>query len=402
MIPQFVSLIGIFVGIIIVIFNYFNKKYSPSSYLLAGYFFVLSIYGLAHFTMSASTSPLLFVIQFNHIIPTFVSIGPILYFYTRITLDDRFHILDKRNLIHLVLVIISFIDIMPYLILPFDHKIQIAKNIISLKTNISNTHHLLFTDITASLMRQLINFIYLICSLKFIIYKKIDRPINLTQLKIINTWLRVLISSNLIFNTLILLYLIETAFVKTNYLTKYSAIILNSSWVAYSGIILSIFLFPNILYGLPQNTDIINIATKAVFKKGYKPFELDNAYILKIDHFITQYIESHPYIHEKYSLSVLTADSKIPTHHLNFYFKEHLNTNFNSWKNNLKISYAVELIKQGILDQLTIEAVALQSGFKSYSNFYAVFKNKTGLTPSEYIGKNKNDFNLTANRRNDG
>jgi AraC-like DNA-binding protein len=46
------------------------------------------------------------------------------------------------------------------------------------------------------------------------------------------------------------------------------------------------------------------------------------------------------------------------------------------------------LINEGSLNNLTIEAIAIKSGFQSYSNFYNVFKEELGVTPSDYI-KNK-------------
>lgn len=62
-----------------------------------------------------------------------------------------------------------------------------------------------------------------------------------------------------------------------------------------------------------------------------------------------------------------------------------MNTNFNAWKNKLKIEYAVALINSGELNQITIEALAMKSGFKSYSNFFTVFKAQLNIAPSEYI-----------------
>ena len=381
-----VSFIGIFVGLVIIKFNYFIKEYNPSSYLLAGYFMVFSLYGIAHQIISTSANPILFAIIFNHFTPFFASIGAILYLYTRSTLNDRFNILDKRNLIHLIPFVICIIDISPHLLLPFDYKIKIAKQIIEGKSSILLSKHLLFSDINASLLRQFINFLYILCSFVFILRKKVLRPINTKQFKIINIWLRFLIGSNLLFSLLMTVYLIETSFLQTKYLSNYTGFILDTTWIAHSVIILSIFLFPNILYGLPQFDHYTNPIQKQLIKKQYKPFELEDMYLLGIDDFIKDYIKSHPYIHENYSLSLLTADSKIPTHHLNFYFKEHLNTNFNSWKNNLKINYAIELIHDGILEHQTIDAVAKKSGFKSYSNFFTVFKDIKGVTPSAYIG----------------
>ena len=152
-----------------------------------------------------------------------------------------------------------------------------------------------------------------------------------------------------------------------------------------------------ILYGIPQlNTsnpvykklDLNSNSTlnsDKETKKVYKTFELEDAYLAQINVLVEKYIKTNPFVQDKFSLSVLTSETKIPTHHLNLYFKNYLNTSFNVWKNKLKIDYALGLIESGILNQITIEAIALKSGFKSYSNFFTVFKSQTGISPSDYI-----------------
>jgi AraC-like DNA-binding protein len=41
---------------------------------------------------------------------------------------------------------------------------------------------------------------------------------------------------------------------------------------------------------------------------------------------------------------------------------------------------------------MTIEAIGLTSGFASKSNFFAIFKDLTGLTPYEFVKKNSPDI----------
>jgi AraC-like DNA-binding protein len=42
-------------------------------------------------------------------------------------------------------------------------------------------------------------------------------------------------------------------------------------------------------------------------------------------------------------------------------------------------------LKDGTNSKITIEAIGKQSGFKTRSHFYTVFKEKTGFTPTEYL-----------------
>lgn len=80
----------------------------------------------------------------------------------------------------------------------------------------------------------------------------------------------------------------------------------------------------------------------------------------------------------------------IPTHHLNLFFKEELKISFTDWKNKHKLKYVLKLINEGSLINLTIEAIAIKSGFSSYSNFYNIFKEEMKQSPSDYIQSLKN------------
>ena len=131
--------------------------------------------------------------------------------------------------------------------------------------------------------------------------------------------------------------------------------------------------------------DNINTEIESEEKKTTKTFKLEEEYLEKIHKMMEAYIKDAPFTKDKFSLSVLTSDTKIPMHHLNLYFKDYLNTSFNVWKNKLKIEFAVNLINSGVLNQITIEALAMKSGFKSYSNFFTVFKDQMHVSPSEYI-----------------
>jgi AraC-like DNA-binding protein len=63
---------------------------------------------------------------------------------------------------------------------------------------------------------------------------------------------------------------------------------------------------------------------------------------------------------------------------------EHMGKNFYSLVND----YRVEEVKQRMEDpayrNLTILAIAYDAGFNAKSSFNTIFKEKTGMTPSEY------------------
>ena len=56
-------------------------------------------------------------------------------------------------------------------------------------------------------------------------------------------------------------------------------------------------------------------------------------------------------------------------------------SNFNTWINDIKTRYSIELIKESYLEKYSIEALAEKCGFNSKKTFYRAFKARTGKTP---------------------
>lgn len=60
--------------------------------------------------------------------------------------------------------------------------------------------------------------------------------------------------------------------------------------------------------------------------------------------------------------------------------------NFNEWVNNYRVEKAIAIIKFDTKNQLSIEGVGSDAGFKSRSAMYAAFKKKKGHSPGHYRG----------------
>ncbi|MEI3119226.1 MAG: helix-turn-helix domain-containing protein [Parabacteroides johnsonii] len=57
-------------------------------------------------------------------------------------------------------------------------------------------------------------------------------------------------------------------------------------------------------------------------------------------------------------------------------------TNFSGYINNKRLDYSIHLLED--YKRYTIEAVATDSGFSNVRSFYRIFREKYGMTPSEY------------------
>ena len=67
--------------------------------------------------------------------------------------------------------------------------------------------------------------------------------------------------------------------------------------------------------------------------------------------------------------------------------KENTDTNLNGYINNLRLNYAIHLMKEQ--PEYTLRAIAESSGINSMPTFHQLFKGRTGMTPSEFKNAQK-------------
>ncbi len=85
------------------------------------------------------------------------------------------------------------------------------------------------------------------------------------------------------------------------------------------------------------------------------------------------------------SLSKMAELLEIPAYKVSKTINQKMQTNFHDLINSKRVDASLELLK--VNKQFTIEAVALEVGFKSKSTFYRAFKKNKGITPSQYLSE---------------
>jgi len=94
--------------------------------------------------------------------------------------------------------------------------------------------------------------------------------------------------------------------------------------------------------------------------------------------------EAQPYLNESLTLNELASGINLSDKRLSELLNKHLDTNFYDFVN----SYRIRAFKEKVVDEsyahLTLLALAYESGFKSKTSFNRVFKQRTGLSPSQY------------------
>jgi AraC-like DNA-binding protein len=92
-----------------------------------------------------------------------------------------------------------------------------------------------------------------------------------------------------------------------------------------------------------------------------------------------------PYLNRELSIYDLSDQLKISRHILSEVINEYMGMNFYTLVNEYRVNEVKERLMSDKFKHLTILAIAYDSGFNSKSSFNTIFKEKTGMTPSEYL-----------------
>lgn len=388
----YITILGFIVSFLLLI----NIKESNRVNLfLFAFFFINNLYSLAHYATIYSGSKAMIAILLVNFTPLFLLVGPLLYFYVRGVLRDDFR-LSRLDYLHFLPALLLCINILPHLFSSYEDKIEYAGRVLQNPAEILRNKNLFIPSVVNFIFRPLIGLIYVVICIRLMFLKfKYEKPED-KQSILIFKWL-----SFLIFNTLLVYasFLVFTIFSFQTLDYKIAEVkgyyFLNITLVGLVLFNISLLFFPNILYGLPQLDFVLHNKKKEdeldnSAKKAIRSFEISEEKLALLHDKIEQYCETKPYLNPDFSLSTMSADTDIPVHHLSYYFNEHLNINFNAWKNDQKINYVIELIENGSNELLTLDALAKQAGFGSRTTFFNAFKQKMGLTPSEFLNKQSN------------
>jgi len=404
----YTCLLGLFMPFLLL---YFNKGYLTANRYLAGFMFFASLFVLENFYFFYGES-LVMVIIFTMVHSFFYLIGPFSFLYLRSILRDTSK-LSKTDYLHFGLFVISFIGYVPYFFSSWDFKVMVAENLQSENWDISSfrLNKILYHEVdqVINVLHTYFYSISLWCLLWY--YKKPSNSsiIHSKQYKLIKNWLLVFV---LTLTVITINFTVAMAGIwlydeKSVFLERTGLALLFASLV-YIAMNMVIFFFPHILYGLPlglkleamTRTEIEEIETSSpnlvetdFFNQVSDPLKIEKT---ELQLFTTEYKETieaalenfkarKVFLNFDFKLIQISNESGVPVHHLTYFFNDIKNTSFSDWRNNLRIVYAKELLRQGEANSFTLEAISLRCGFASQSTFIRAFKTVTGATPSTYL-----------------
>lgn len=372
---------GIFLSLILLSFNV--RKYHATIYL-GIFFFLVSLYGLAVYAFLYSESVLLVSILYYNINWLSFLIGPMLYWYVRSILTDNSH-LKKIDLWHFVPMVLFLVLSLPYIFTPYSYKLEIASYILAdanfLRTFKAGFLYEILPVRVIYLMRPIHILLYAIWSAVLYIRYRTQKMelLVLSRQYFMIRWLPLLLTFlplSVVSHTLSL----SQAFHHEDSMILYSLNLLQIlAEAGLTGLLVSPFFFPRILYGLPQMPE----STKSKAAPHY-----ENLYLLSIGQKADACMkEFQSFLEPDFNMTQLSVAIKIPAHHVAYYFREVKNQSFIDYRNEWRINHAKNLINEGRAERLTLEAIGLSSGFLSRKAFFTAFKKSTGTTPGSFAAQ---------------
>lgn len=314
--------------------------------------------------------------------------GPFLYLYVVFSIRKT-QGFRKKDFLHFLPAILSYLYMFPYFFLYSEEKKRLV-----------DSGQL--TDYRVFMMISLVGFVVSGVAYAILAYQLIGRfnkmvHENLSYDENINlNWLRYCILGILgIFVTVgifsVIQYLLKVDLPFNPDFIFYTEVILFILFVGYFGIRHESLFIENVSVATVQEIEKPENKTSAEYKKSGLKTNDAEAYHNKLLQLMTS---KKPFLEPKLTLNTLANELDITVNHLSQVINQFQGKNFYDFVN----EYRIEEFKTRALSpknkHLSLLALALDSGFNSKSSFNSVFKKHTGMTPSQFLEKEKQELTI--------
>lgn len=349
-----------------------KKENKQADKFLSAFFFVATLYFLNMYSFEYSIwrqCPDIMIIYTL----IFLLYGPLLFFYVKSILGEKISL--KQVIPHSIPIIAVLLIIMPFFFLEYDEKLLcFTDKFINLPLNIS----------IGTFLQYLSSPIYfgwiLIILKRHRQYLKntysYDEKINLN-------WMYILLIGGISIWMIECLNVIALNFTDLEFPLKWNT----SYFIKLAFLIFIMFMG---YYGINQGGIFSKVRPDELPNQTSKektkliPKDSANEYIEKI----TNYIRSKEvYLNNDLRIQDLSTSLKIPVHIISNIINNELNQNFYDFINAYRIEEVKKRLHNPEYNNLTIIGIAFDCGFNSKATFNRLFKNHTGLTPSQYKKK---------------
>ncbi len=158
----------------------------------------------------------------------------------------------------------------------------------------------------------------------------------------------------------------------------------------------TVFTFIMIYFGMNQSViykkekERLNLHVQMAPSTGrenkYIGSALNNEQVAKLNDSVINYLSTKkPYLNPEYSLQMMVDDLNISRHKLSQTINRSQNKNFYKLINEYRVKEVKEKLENKAHKNLTVLGIAFECGFNSKTTFNRIFKEETGMTPTNYI-----------------
>ena len=329
-----------------------------------------------------------------HILPIVLASPSFLYLYLKSVETGKLY-WKRSTIIHLIPSLLIGINYIPYFITPYSEKIAFYMRQIKIPNGPTSMNlNLFLNDNVCKVLPMLMMLVYfVIMTWEFKIFKK-EKELSAQQKKIkkFASFMLIFYVINWIPYALIFMYSaiqlghenLQFVF-KNEYLPNISIL---TFWA--TSVPISLFLLPSFTYNYQLDFIKSTIIFKT-FKKVKKEKTIEQNEVPEEFSKIIKFMNENVY-NVNFNINIISHALNIPQARISSLLKIHMGTSFPKYKNKLRIIKSIELINNNEHKNLSIEGIAIKAGFKNKSTFYIAFKDEYGITPLDWIKKEKLAF----------
>ena len=329
-----------------------------------------------------------------HFDPLTFLMGPFLLYYLKSQIQGKI-VFDKYLLLHAIPALLALINTLPYYSYPFESKVAYFSVVQeTFLLNPSNFPYLILPLKYQGLGTFVFNISYALFCIGYLVRLKKNSPISLKKklsLILQRIFAFFLIS---IINGFILIIFIGVNSPQTGSWNYRNPAFEGSGYLFFMALVLPMFFFltPSWLYNEQQRLNVFD-AIRLFLTRFKQPVAgplvaPPNENLSDMERIVSHIEKEKPYLQVNFSTHDISQVLNISHIRVSNAFNQQLNTSFPVYRNKLRLSHAVSMMREGAHLTYSIEGIAARSGFKSRSIFYLAFKEEHGMTPTEWIKKN--------------
>jgi len=328
--------------------------------------------------------------------PLIYAHGPLLFLYTMSLINSKYSF-ELKNLLHFIPLVISLF----YYLYLMVFKANGDLDYFATKPTASE-----YLSITFYLLNIFLNPVYVVIVLFKIADHQKKIKMNFSFVENINLdWLRLLaIGLGSVSLTVWIVHIISNLNIINNSFSR-------DSWIFLSVVI---FVFVAGYFGFKQsviykfspqpetfhNIKLVrkeksleespekHIREKKKYEKSQLSPEQAKDIVQKLNRFV---LEEKAFTRSKLSLDEVASGIDVTSHTLSQLLSVFLKMNFFNYVNEHRVNFVKQMLIDSDFDKFSLMGIAEEAGFNSKSSFNRIFKNETGMTPSQYKTTHKHN-----------